>query len=263
MTDSEHASTDSSQSAPTGGGGDLPVAELLADVWGSIAELCRGLDDEEWARPTACPGWSVQDQLSHLVGPEAAFLGHPQPKPLAVAPPYVRNEFGNANEAAVAWRRTWPPAEVLAEFVSVTEQRLDDLRALTGEDLDEDSWTPTGPGKYRDLLAIRVFDAWVHEQDIRVAVGRPGHLGGPVAAHALGRCFLAMPYIVGKKAAAPEGAVVDFVVEGPTSGSLRVKVEGGRARAAAEPAGGEGASVRVVAEFEAFTRLCCGRITPD
>ncbi len=268
--------TDEGDSAITEGD---PVVELLGIVWGSISELCRGFSQDDWARPTACPGWTVQDQLSHLVGPESAFLGYPQPTPASLDPPHVRNALGKANEAAVSWRRSWPPSEVLAEFESVTEQRLEDLREMTEEDLDEESWTPTGPGKYRDLLAVRVFDAWVHEQDMRDAVGRAGHLSGPVAEHSLGRCFLAMPYVVGKKAAAPDGSTVELVVQGPTSGRLLVHVEGGRAKTVSSQVGAEDLSpapaqgaqgevgegdrvdVRVVVPFEAFTRLCCGRIS--
>ena len=55
----------------------------------------------------------------------------------------------------------------------------------------------------RDLLPFRVFDAWVHEQDMRRAVGRPGDLDTPVAAAALDRIVGTMPFVVGKRAGAP------------------------------------------------------------
>ena len=34
-------------------------------------------------------------------------------------------------------------------------------------------------------MRIRVFDCWLHEQDIRDAVGRPGGEDGPAASVAL------------------------------------------------------------------------------
>ena len=40
---------------------------------------------------------------------------------------------------------------------------------------------------YRDFLKVRVFDSWMHEQDIRRALDRPGHLDGPVVALSLER----------------------------------------------------------------------------
>ena len=250
---------------PTGAGAgaegpDGPVEDEtvanLALVWGSIRDLCRDLGDADWDRATSCPGWTVKDQLSHLVGPEAMFIGRPQPAQVEVPPPYVRNDLGRANEGAVAYRRSWRGADVFAEFDEVITERLEQLRAMTEEDLAEDSWTPVGPGTYRDLLAIRAFDAWVHEQDMREALHRPGHLSGPVAAAALARCFLAMPYVVGKQAAAPEGTKVLFDIGGPTVGTLGIVVTGGRARPAEPP---EQPDTTVRSEFLTFTRLACGR----
>ena len=44
-------------------------------VWGSIATLCASFTEGEWKLPTDCPGWSVQDQVAHIVGTEAWLLG--------------------------------------------------------------------------------------------------------------------------------------------------------------------------------------------
>jgi uncharacterized protein (TIGR03083 family) len=170
--------------------------ENLEIVWRSVAELCSGLDDAQWQLPTSCPGWTVQDQLSHLSGTESMLVGvGPRPEALTEVPAHVRNDIGAGNEAVVDLRRAWPPAQVLAEFEEITSTRLEQLHAMSDEDLAQDSWTPIGPGTVRDLLAVRAFDCWVHEQDIREAVGKPGHLDGPVAANALARCLLAMPYV--------------------------------------------------------------------
>jgi uncharacterized protein (TIGR03083 family) len=239
------------------GTGTDPSVENLAIVWASIGELCAELPESDWDRPTACPGWTVRDQLSHLVGPEAMFTGRPPPAEIEDPPPYVRNDIGRMNEAAVALRRAWHGEDVLAEFQYVIDERLTQLRAMTEEELTAESWTPMGTGTYRDLLVIRAFDAWVHEQDIREALHRPGHLSGPVAAAALDRCFLAMPYVVGKRAAAAEGSSVRFDVDGPTEGTLGVLVSGGRAKPVDPPPEEPGTMVR--SEFLTFTRLGCGR----
>ena len=64
-------------------------------------------------------------------------------------------------------------------------------------------------------MAIRVFDCWYHDQDIREAIGRPGFLEGDVADLSLARIpTKALGYVVGKKAGAPAGSTVVFVVEG-------------------------------------------------
>lgn len=241
-----------------------PSVENLAIVWRSISQLCSELDDSDWHRPTACPGWDVQDQVSHLIGPEAVFLGRPMAAPVEVPPPHVKNDLGKLNEGAVAYRREWTPADVLAEFEEIMSERVEQLEAMSDEDLDEDSWTPTGPGTVRDLLAIRVLDCWVHEQDIREAVDRPGHVSGPVTEHVLGRFFRAMPMIVGKKAEAANGSTVRFEITGPTARVLDIGVSEGRARVLEDGLpDGETPSVTVTAAFLPYTRVCAGRRDPQ
>ena len=44
-----------------------------------------------------------------------------------------------------------------------------------------------GPGTVRDLLPFRIFDSWVHEQDMRRAVHRAGNLDSDAARLAAGR----------------------------------------------------------------------------
>ena len=151
---------------------------------------------------TDCPGWSVQDNLSHIIGTEAMLLGRDAPAHEPGEKPWIRNPIGASNEIQVDYRRSWPPEKVLDEFREVTAERIAALEKLSDDELAADSWTPIGPGTVRDLLAIRVMDCWVHEQDIRRAVGKPGGLDGPVADHAFGRHRGAIPFVVGKKAGA-------------------------------------------------------------
>ena len=143
--------------------------------------------------------------------------------------PHVRNDIGKANERWIASYRDMAGAVVLDEFRSVTARRLDDLRALTGADWDREGFTPEGPGPYRQFMAIRVFDCWYHDEDIREALDRPGYLEGPVADHSLG-CIppKGLPYVVGKKAGAPAGSTVVFDVAGtpPIVASVLVPPEG-------------------------------------
>src|SRR5215831_6109406 len=122
--------------------------------------------------------------------------------------------MGRANEIGVDARRPWPGARVLAEFREVTGERLAPLRTLTGPDLAAPVTTPAGPGTMADLLTLRVMDSWMHEQDIRRATGRPGHVDGPAAGEAVGYFTRFLPYVVGKRAAAPDGSKVVFRIGG-------------------------------------------------
>ena len=57
-------------------------------------------------------------------------------------------------------------------------------------------------------MAIRSFDFWIHEQDIRVPLRRPGHTSGPAAELALDEVRRSFGYIVGKRAGIPDGSSV-------------------------------------------------------
>src|SRR5664279_5703658 len=91
-----------------------PVIDELTEVWASIVTACEQVDGEQWDRPTDCPGWSVKDHLSHLIGIERMLLGDPSPPAPTEVPAHVRNPFGEVNEAWVEARRDVPGSEVLA-----------------------------------------------------------------------------------------------------------------------------------------------------
>ena len=79
-----------------------PLVAMFEDVWGDIVALCDGLTDEQWARPTDCPGWSVQDNVAHMIGTERMLLGEQPDAPPVDDAPHVRNDIGKANEQWIA-----------------------------------------------------------------------------------------------------------------------------------------------------------------
>jgi uncharacterized protein (TIGR03083 family) len=230
------------------------VIGLLEREWGSIAELCATFDEAQWRTPTDCPGWTVQDNISHLIGIENMLRGAPADPPIEDRPPHVRNDFAAFNEAAVEARRARSGAEVLAEFRAVTAERVGALRELPAEKWDEVGATPTGQDTYRHFMRMRAFDSWVHEQDIRRAVGAPGHLDGPVVDLVLEWHRRNIGFVVGKRAKAPDGAVVRFALE--DNRPITVGVVDGRAKVLDdEPA----ADTTLRLDVETFNALLCGR----
>lgn len=232
------------------------TVDRLALVWASISALCRPFGDTEWATATECPGWTVKDQISHLVGTERVLYGKPESGHRAPASPNVHNPIGAMNEDHVDERRDRSGAEVLAEFDEITAERLLQLRRYTADDFVAAAMTPTGPGTVADFLHIRVMDNWVHEQDIRRAVGRPGHLDGAVAEHSVDRFLTGLPMIVGKRAKAPVGASVRLVLTGPVHRDGTVVVG---ERAAWSPTPIPSPTATVSADSEAYVVATTGR----
>jgi uncharacterized protein (TIGR03083 family) len=240
---------------------DQALVDKMEAVWRSIDELCSDLSEEQWKTPTDCPGWSVQDNLSHLAGNEGViFLGRAAPDHAVQGDTsHLKNDIGKMNEVGVDYRRSWPGSKVLDEFGEVTAERLQALRSWGPDDFAKDARTPLGPGTQADFLAIRIFDAWVHEQDMRRALGKPGDLEGPVAEHALGRIRPAMGFVVGKKVAPPAGTTVVFDITGPVGATWALKVDG-RANEVDPPAN---PTVKLTMDLSMFNCLGCGRWSAD
>jgi uncharacterized protein (TIGR03083 family) len=233
------------------------IVDALEEVWGSLLEATEGLTDGEWATPTACPGWDVKDNLSHLIGIERGLDGEQPPTVALRATEHLRNPIGEANELWVEARRALPGDEVRAEFAAVTARRLARLRAMSDEDFAEVGWSPVGQVPRSVFMEVRIMDSWIHEQDIRVALGRPGGRGGKGEATTLGRVDKALGVVVGKGAAAPEGASVAIEVLGPLGGRRRIEVVDGRA-ANVE---GDDATVTISLDEETYVRRFAGRIS--
>ena len=241
--------------------GNQQVIDLMEHVWGSIGSLCSPLTEAQWKTSTDCPGWSVQDQVSHLVGTESSILGNPRPDHTPGDTAHVKNDVGQSNEVLVDYRRSWPGERVLAEFLELTGQRVGYLRGLSDEEFAAETQTPLGPGTVTEFVRIRIMDAWVHEQDIRRALNLPGELDGPVAAHAIGRVARAMPFVAARKSQAPDGTTVVFEITGPAGRVVPVAVEGTRgSELDSEPAD---PTVRISTDVETFACLGCGRWDPE
>jgi uncharacterized protein (TIGR03083 family) len=174
----------------------------------------------------------------------------------------VKNDFARLNEPWVAVRRSEPGPVVYAEFVEVTETRLGELERRGDDEWSVVSWSPVGEVPYAVFMEVRVFDSWVHEQDARRALDRPGGSANLASAMALDRVQGAMPFVVGKKAACPDGTAVRFDVSGPgdDARTFTIAVESGRAK----PVGDDVApTVTLSLSSIDFVRLGCGRATAE
>ncbi|MCW2948876.1 MAG: hypothetical protein JWR24_5593 [Actinoallomurus sp.] len=213
----------------------------------SMAEVGGDLGAEDWGRATECPGWSVKDQYSHVLGVERWLLGESG----------GGDRRTTANTALdVEAFRSRAPQEILSELRGVIDRRAEGLRSGT-VDLAEVVDTPFGKAMpYGDFIRFRAFDVWMHEQDVRRAVGRPGNLDSPAAECAGLILGGALTFVVGKRAAAEPGQTV--VIETPER-SWRVEVGDDR-RARFSGDGATEPTVRLSMAWETFIRLGGGRM---
>lgn len=229
----------------------------------AISELVAPLAEGEWNKATECPGWSVRDVVSHVIGIECEKLG--DPRPIHSLPRdlfHVKDEFSRYMEVPVDVRRCHTGPEMTAELEYTIIRRA---RQLRNENRDPETKMPGMMGRETTLersLQIRVMDVWVHEQDLRRALGKPGNLDSPGAVVARDELLALLPRVVAKDAAAPAGSAVVLDVHGPVEfmRTVRVDAEG---RGTINGSVSLGPAVTLTLDWETYVRLACGRVRAE
>ncbi|MCX5049626.1 MULTISPECIES: maleylpyruvate isomerase family mycothiol-dependent enzyme [unclassified Streptomyces] len=243
-----------------------PTLQPYADAWThsieAISELVGPLVEGEWNRRTPCPGWSVRDVVSHVMGLDCEMLG--DPRPIHTLPRdlfHVTNDSQRYMEMQVDVRRHHTAPEMTSELEYVIIRRN---RQLRNESRDPGTKVRGPLGTELGLeesMRAHAFNVWVHEQDLRAALGRPGNLDSPGAHIARDVLLAELPRIVAEDASAPRSSAVVFDVHGPIEflRTIRVDIQG---RGTLETAPALGPAATLTLDWETYVRLACGRVTP-
>ncbi|MDR2985783.1 MAG: maleylpyruvate isomerase family mycothiol-dependent enzyme [Nocardiopsaceae bacterium] len=184
--------------------------------------LLASLEADDWRRATVCPGWSVHDIVAHVVHDYMRKLsgkrdGHaaPGPRPEDDLPTFLHR----VNQEFVDVASRWSP-RVLIDLLDHLGPQLDHLWAeLDLNQLGEPvSWAaPDAPAPTWLDVAREYSEYWVHQQQIRDAVGRAGandeHLTAPV----IDAFLRAVPYTLRDVRAEP-GTGLEITVSGSGGG---------------------------------------------
>ena len=150
------------------------LAELVETWRQAIADfvaLARDLPEEQWHLPTDLAGWTVKDNVAHTAHLEAVLAGAPEETVEVPEAAHV-TDLGALHRAGRLARRDRDVAS--SPTRSRPPRRYAELRPTrppTGGAAEDSGRRALDP---RALLSNRPFDVWMHEQDIRRAIGRPG-----------------------------------------------------------------------------------------
>lgn len=244
-----------------------PSLQTYADAWThsieAITELVLPLAEGDWNRRTPCPAWSVRDIVSHIIGMECEQLG--DPRPIHTLPRdlyHVQSDMARYMEMQVDVRRHHTSPEMTSELEYTIIRRS---RQLRNESRPPETMVRAPLGAEQTLevaLHMRAFDVWVHEQDLRWALGQPGNLDSPGAHIVRDALLQALPKVVAKDAGAPPNSAVVLDVQGPMEflRTIRVDAEG---RGSVDGSPSLGPAVSLAMDWETFYRLACGRVRPS
>jgi len=244
---------------------ELDKADVLSGLfgtWDSLDRLLTGLSEQQWQTPTPLPGWCVHDVVAHIIGTESALHGISTPDAEVDVSTlgHVRNDVGVANECWVRHLSGESGIDLQQRFRSVTDDRRKSLTDMSVDDWNAPTMTPVGPDSYGRFMRVRVFDCWMHEQDIRDGLNQPAseaELAGPAGRLVIDEMVTTMGFVVGKLGKAPDGSRVAIELTGPLARTIRVLVDG-RARVV-DDFGAQEPTVTIQLDGVLFTRLAGGR----
>jgi uncharacterized protein (TIGR03083 family) len=202
----------------------VDTRSLFPRLRAELVALLAGLDDNDWTRPTACPGWSVHGVAAHLLGVELGNVsGRRDRWRLGPDEGEDLDSWLNAfNQQWVEAARRISPA-LLIELIDLGGLRFESYLATLELDATGGPvpWaTGAEPAPVWLDVGREYMERYVHQQQIRSATGR-SPLGAAftspvltIAAHALPRAL--------DRVARPAGTVVRFTAEGEGGGSWYV-----------------------------------------
>jgi uncharacterized protein (TIGR03083 family) len=162
----------------------VDVLDLAPEERAELAALFRSLDPDQLETPTICKSWSVHDIGLHLLGDDLSVIarrrdGHSRAIIEAADLSELIVELDRRNERWVeAARLISPPLliELLEVTGALTQRHFESLPS--DEPGEAVAWAGMDPAPNWMSVAREFTERWIHHQQIRDALKRPG-LNGP------------------------------------------------------------------------------------
>jgi len=145
------------------------VVAALAEQQQELDALVVGLDEDGWARPSACEGWSVSDVVLHLAQTNEMAIGSARDEYEATLNGLVEGvqpHAGNVDDGAgllVAAERGDPPSAVHDRWARSCQLLCAALLARAPGDRVQ--WV-MGDMAARSLATTRLAETWIHSGDV-------------------------------------------------------------------------------------------------
>ena len=138
----------------------------MIDELTAFAELVQQLSDDEWQTPTRCAGWTVADVAAHVIGQFTDVVNF---RLDGLGTPEV-------TQRQVDERRGRSQAELVEELTASGK-----LGADIAQGFDDAAWEGAAPGGAPGTLGFGIealwYDAYLHADDIRSAIGKQSPRG--------------------------------------------------------------------------------------
>ncbi len=205
--------------------GPILTAHLFPKIDALLIELLRALPPEDWARQTVSPQWNVKDVTAHLLDTQLRKLSIARDG-YASEPVVIRSSaelvafVNRLNQEGVRFYGRLSPSVLITMMETASSENAKYHQSLDpfAPALFSVSWAgeETSPNWFD--TAREFTERWHHQQQIRLAVNRPGIMT-PELYHPVLDCFMrGLPYAYRDVAAAP-GTLLQFDIAGECGGT--------------------------------------------
>jgi uncharacterized protein (TIGR03083 family) len=200
------------------------TAHLFRKLEGMLAELLCGLDSNDWERPTLSPRWKVKDVAAHLLDTQLRRLticrdGYTPDAAIISSQSELVTLVNRLNREGVNVYRRLSPNMLISLMETVSAQTCEYFESL--DPLAPAPWGVSWAGEEKSLnwfdTAREFTERWHHQQQIRLAVGKPGLMTRELY-HPVLDCFMrALPFHY-QVISRDRGSLARFTISGECGG---------------------------------------------
>ena len=247
--------------------GPVYLVERFVPLHQALMSLLRGLEEKDWSSPTACALWTVKDIVAHLLDTGLRRLSSGRdgflPTPEAGIASYgdLVAYLNRLNAEWVGATRRLSP-RVLLELMDITATQAHAFFASLDPHARATfavAWAGERSSPVWFDIGREYTERWLHQQQIREAVGAPGLLGREWLYPVLDIFIRALPHTYRGVPAEP-GQSVQFAIQGD-AGGVWTLLRGAQAWSLFL-GGDDGADTRVSLDQETAWKLLSKGLSP-
>jgi uncharacterized protein (TIGR03083 family) len=201
------------------------TAHLFPKLEEKLIELLRGLAPDDWGKQTLAPKWKVKDVAAHLLDTQvrklaAARHGYKPENSKKLTPEKLVALINSLNAEGVRQYSQLKTDDLILRMETASRESADYHQALDpfGMAMFPVSWAGEAESANWFDTAREFTERWHHQQQIRLAVNKPGIMTREFYFPVL-NCFMrALPYSY-RNVSAKSGSLAQFDISGECGGS--------------------------------------------
>jgi uncharacterized protein (TIGR03083 family) len=209
------------------------TASLFPKLEAKLLELLRRLAPEDWEKQTLAPKWRVKDVAAHLLDTQirklaAARHGYKPENSKKLSAAKIVTLIDSLNAEGVRQYGQLRTDELISRMEAASRESAEYHQALDpfGTAMFPVSWAGEEQSPNWFDTAREFTERWHHQQQIRLAVNKPGIMTRKFYFPVLD-CFMrALPYSY-RNISAKSGTLVQFNISGECGGSWYLFRDGG------------------------------------